>query len=103
MASVELDIDKLDIGQLETIEGYRPRSGLSSTDLPRRLCLIATDGTQIQADLPKQMPADAIELVEFFWESLLYGNEGDDCEEALAAIRAAKADQNARDDARRAA
>ncbi|WP_283177877.1 hypothetical protein [Gemmobacter sp. 24YEA27] len=104
MAHVELNVGELDIGTVETIEGFRGgNSWVASEKRPLRLAIIAEDGTRIEADMPRGYPEDSIQIMTEIFEALGYGNPGDDCEQLLADIRTALTVQKARDAARRAA
>ena len=99
MATFEATIYRLHIGEIDTIE---PRRLRWSTRGGRQLEIEATDGTVIEADMPKHAAPDAMELLEFAWLCLTYGAEGDNYETALADLRAAKAAHDARAAAERA-
>ena len=104
MASVEVRVDELDIGTLETVEGFRGGNAWSAAkNRPLRLGITSEDGTRIEADMPKGYPEDSIQILSKVFEALGYGNPGDDCEMMLADFRAAISAQDARDAARRAA
>lgn len=104
MAYVELDITDLDIFRIETIEGFRDGIGrLQSGPHPYRLLIEAEGKTQIRADMPKDAPEDAIDLLAFAFGCIRYGGPGDDCELGLQDLRNAMMAQKARDAALRAA
>lgn len=104
MAYTEIDISKLDIGPIDTMEGCRGGASWQPLDRrPLRLAIVASDNTRIEADMPKSAPADAVALMEFVWLALTYGGDGEDHEHALVDLRAAMARQSARDTGQRVA
>ena len=97
MAYIDVDIPMLDIGAIETIGpfmgGYRWQDAAKR---PLRLEIIATDGTRIEADMPKHAPPDALDILEGVWLGLTYGDPGSDEEQTLADLRQVFADRKAR-------
>ncbi len=97
MAYAEINIPRLDIGAVESVEGFRGGwSFVPMEQRPLRLAILAADGTRIEADMPRHAPPDAIDVMEFVWLCIGFGGEGEDYEHAMADLRAAMAAQKAR-------